>query len=185
MPGRSRIQLLVIGGGIGGLAAAIAASKAGQPVHVIEKAEAFAELGAGLQLGPNVTRMLERLGILAEVLTTATFPRFLVMRDAVSGQHITSLDLGETFLQQFGYPYIVMHRGDLLAAELAACHASDLITLEAQKDVVAVEDLGDGARVTCADGSLMSATRSSARMACGPAPGKWSTTMASPSARNM
>ena len=56
MAGRSRIPLLVIGGGIGGLAAAIAASKAGQPVHVIEKAEAFAELGAGLQLGPNATR---------------------------------------------------------------------------------------------------------------------------------
>jgi 2-polyprenyl-6-methoxyphenol hydroxylase-like FAD-dependent oxidoreductase len=65
MAGRSRIPLLVIGGGIGGLAAATAASKAGQPVHVIEKAEAFAELGAGLQLGPNTTRMLDRLGILA------------------------------------------------------------------------------------------------------------------------
>ena len=89
MAGRSRIPLLVIGGGIGGLAAAIAASKAGQPVHVIEKAEAFAELGAGLQLGPNATRMLDRLGILGDVLRKAMFPRFLVMRDAVSGQHIT------------------------------------------------------------------------------------------------
>jgi 3-hydroxybenzoate 6-monooxygenase len=68
----SRIPLLVIGGGIGGLAAAIAASKAGQPVHVIEKAEAFTELGAGLQLGPNATRMLDRLGILADVLTKAS-----------------------------------------------------------------------------------------------------------------
>src|SRR5688572_2540392 len=153
MAGRYRIPLLVIGGGIGGLAAAIAASKAGQPVHVIEKAEAFAELGAGLQLGSNATRMLDRLGILADVLRKAMVPRFLVMMDAVSGQHITSLDLGETFLRHFEYPYLVMHRGDLLAAELAACHASDLITLEAQREVVAIEDLGDGARVTCADGS--------------------------------
>jgi 2-polyprenyl-6-methoxyphenol hydroxylase-like FAD-dependent oxidoreductase len=153
MAGRGRMPLLVIGGGIGGLAAAIAASEAGQPVHVLEKAEAFAELGAGLQLGPNATRMLDRLGILADVLRKAMFPRFLVMRDAVSGQHMTSLDLGETFLKHFEYPYILMHRGDLLAAELAACHASDRITLEAHKDVVAIEDLGDGARVTCADGS--------------------------------
>jgi 2-polyprenyl-6-methoxyphenol hydroxylase-like FAD-dependent oxidoreductase len=153
MAGRGRIPLLVIGGGIGGLAAAIAASKAGQPVQVIEKAEAFAELGAGLQLGPNATRMLDRLGILAAVRRKAMFPRCLVMRDAVSGQHITSLDLGEKFLKHFEYPYLVMHRGDLLAAELAACQASDLITLEAHKEVVAIEDLGDGACMTCADGS--------------------------------
>jgi hypothetical protein len=97
MAGRSRIPLSVIGGGIGGLAAAIAASRAGQAVHVLEKAEAFAELGAGLQLGPNATRMLDRLGILADVLRTAIFPRFLVMRDAVSGQYITWLDLGKNF----------------------------------------------------------------------------------------
>jgi salicylate hydroxylase len=104
------MPLLVIGGGIGGLAAAIAASQACQPVHVIDKAEAFAELGAGLQLGPNATRMLDRLGILPDVLTTATFPCFLVMRDAAFGEHITSFDLGEIFLQHFEYPYLVTSR---------------------------------------------------------------------------
>ena len=66
------------------------------------------------------------------------------MMDAVSGKEITALDLGPKFLEHFGYPYIVMHRGDLLTAELDACRASRQITLEANKEVVGVEDLGDG-----------------------------------------
>jgi len=148
-----RIPLLIVGGGIGGLAAALAISRAGRPVHVLEKAGQFVEIGAGLQLAPNATRMLDRLGILEEIRRHAILPRKLVMMDAVSGRHITSLDLGEKFLAHFEYPYIVMHRGDLLAVELAACQASPLITLENNRDVVAVEDLGDGGRVTCADGS--------------------------------
>ncbi|PWT97171.1 MAG: 3-hydroxybenzoate 6-hydroxylase [Terriglobia bacterium] len=149
-----RIPLLIAGGGIGGLAAALAASRAGLSAHVLEKSAEFAEIGAGLQLAPNATRMLDRLGILEVILTQAVFPRRLVMMDAVTGKHITSLDLGSKFLEHFGYPYILMHRGDLLAAELAACQASPRITLENHKEVIAVEDLGDGARVACADGSV-------------------------------
>ncbi len=149
-----RVPLLIVGGGIGGLAAALAAAKARQPVHVLEKAGQFAEIGAGLQLAPNATRMLDRLSILCEIRRHAIFPRRLIMMDAVNGQHITSLDLGDRFLERFGYPYILMHRGDLLAAELAACRGNPLITLENDKEVIAVEDLEDGARVRCADGAV-------------------------------
>ena len=105
---------MIVGGGIGGLGAALAISRAGLPVHVLEKAEEFAEIGAGLQLAPNAMRMLDRLGILNEIRRHAVLPQRLVMMDAVSGQHITSLDLGPKFLEHFGYPYIVMHRGDLV-----------------------------------------------------------------------
>jgi len=150
----SRIPLLIIGGGIGGLATALAASRAGHSAHVIEKAEQFTEIGAGLQLAPNATRMLDRVGILDEVKKHAAFPRRLVMMDALSGLEITALNLRAKFLQHFEYPYIVMHRGDLLAAELEACRASKRTTLEADKDAVRIEDLGDGARVECADGSV-------------------------------
>jgi 2-polyprenyl-6-methoxyphenol hydroxylase-like FAD-dependent oxidoreductase len=149
-----RIPLLIVGGGIGGLATALAASQAGYPAHVIEKAEEFTEIGAGLQLAPNATRMLDRLGIWGEIQKHAIFPKRLVLMDAVSGQPITSLELGAKFLNHFGYPYIVMHRGDLLTVELEACRRSALITLENNREAVQIEDLGDGARVECSDGSV-------------------------------
>ena len=149
-----RIPLLIIGGGIGGLATALAASQAGHSAHVIEKAADFTELGAGIQLAPNAMRMLDRLGLMAESRKHATLPKRLVMMDAVSGREITAVDLGEKFQKHFGYPYIVMHRRDLLAAEVDACRASNRIVLEANKEVVRIEDLGDGARVVCADESV-------------------------------
>jgi 2-polyprenyl-6-methoxyphenol hydroxylase-like FAD-dependent oxidoreductase len=150
----SRIPVLIVGGGIGGLATALALARAGCPAHVLEKSEQFAEIGAGLQLAPNATQMLDRLGILDEIRKHAIFPRQLVMMDALSGKPITALDLGQKFLAHFGYPYIVMHRGDLLGVELAACQAESRITLESSKDVVSVEELDDGARVRCSDGSI-------------------------------
>jgi len=149
-----RIPLLIVGGGIGGLATALAASQAGYSAHVIEKAEEFTEIGAGLQLAPNATRMLDRLGIWSEIQKHAIFPKRLIMMDAVSGQHITSLNLDQQFLDHFGYPYIVMHRGDLLSAELEACRRNSRITLENNREAVRIEDLANGARVECADGSV-------------------------------
>jgi 3-hydroxybenzoate 6-monooxygenase len=148
-----RVPILIAGGGIGGLATALALSRKGKPAHVLEKAAQFAEIGAGLQLAPNATRMLRCLGILDDVLRDAVRPRRLVMRDALSAEVLTSLDVGERFDAHFGAPYVVMHRSDLLDAELAACRASPLVTLETSRAVVAVEDLGDGARVVCADGT--------------------------------
>ncbi|HLK47051.1 MAG TPA: FAD-dependent monooxygenase, partial [Bryobacteraceae bacterium] len=144
---------MIAGGGIGGLGAALALARAGVRAHVLEKSSAFAEIGAGLQLAPNATRMLDRLGILPEICRRANFPKRLVMMDAVSGKPITALDLGPKFVAHFGHPYILMHRGELLAAELAACRASPLVTLENNKEVVSVEDLGDAAAVRCSDGS--------------------------------
>lgn len=151
---RRRIPCLIAGGGIGGLAAALAISRAGIPTHVLEKSAEFAEIGAGLQLAPNATRVLDRLGILDVIAKHAIFPERLVMMDALSGQPITSLDLGPKFRSHFGYPYILMHRGDLLAAEVAACQANPLVTLENGKEVVSVEDAADHAIVRCTDGSV-------------------------------
>ena len=84
------IPLLIVGGGIGGLATALAAAQSGRAVHVIEKSPSFAEIGAGLQLAPNATRVLDRLGILEDVVQGATFPRRLVMMDAITGGELTS-----------------------------------------------------------------------------------------------
>jgi len=150
----SRIPLLVVGGGIGGLATALAASQAGVPVHVIEKLPEFEELGAGLQLAPNAMWALDRLGLYQDIRKHAFFPKRLVLMDALSGEPVAKLNVGEKFQKHFGYPYIVIHRGDLLNLELEACRASSLVTLESKKDAIRIEDLGDGARVTCADGTV-------------------------------
>ena len=148
-----KASLLVIGGGIGGLATALAASRAGRRVHVIEKSPEFTEIGAGLQLAPNATRMLDRVGVLEDVLGLATFPKNLVMMDAVTGLPITRLDLGDAFRAHYGYPYIVAHRGDLLAAELKACRSEPSITLHSGREAIAIEQDADFVHVTCHDGT--------------------------------
>src|SRR5512141_93790 len=108
----TRIPLLIVGGGIGGLATALAVSRTGRPAHVLERAPEFAELGAGLQLAPNALRVFERFGILEEIDKHAFHPRRLLMMDMLAGVEITSLDLGPRFLERYRFPYLVMHRGD-------------------------------------------------------------------------
>jgi salicylate hydroxylase len=98
-------------------------------------------------------QVLDRLGLTAELGKHAVYPSRLVWMDALDGKRITEIDLGAAFRRRYGHPYIVMHRGDLLAVLLDACRSEELITLEADRDVVAVEDLGDAARARCADGS--------------------------------
>jgi len=148
-----RIPFLVIGGGLGGLATALALSRKGYPVHVLEKAHEFGEIGAGIQIAPNGSRALDELGILGELHTYAVYPQRLILVDALSGELLTTLDFGEKFQRSYTYPYFVMHRNDLLTTLLNACRESNAITLETDREVIAVEDLGDGARVSCAGGT--------------------------------
>ncbi|MEO6890407.1 MAG: FAD-dependent monooxygenase [Ktedonobacteraceae bacterium] len=150
---QGRIPFLVIGGGIGGLTAALALSQKGYPVHLIERAAEFGEIGAGIQIAPNGSRMLDALGVLDRIQTYAVYPQRLILVDALSGNLLTTLDFGENFQRAYTYRYLVMHRSDLLTILLDACQQSAAITLETNREVVAVEDLGDGALVTCADGS--------------------------------
>ena len=120
---------------------------------MIEQAAEFAEIGAGLQLAPNALRCLDRLQVLQDVSRDAVFPRQLLMMDALSGERITSVALGDKFRDRYGYPYAVMHRSDLHAHLLQFCRGSPLVTLETSRAVVAIEE-GEGfARARCADGT--------------------------------
>ncbi|HLJ33109.1 MAG TPA: FAD-dependent monooxygenase [Ktedonobacteraceae bacterium] len=150
-----RIPFLIVGGGIGGLTTALALSRKGYSAHVIEKAHEFGEIGAGIQIAPNGSRMLDDLGILDKIRTLAVYPQRMILVDALSNKTLTTLDFGEKFQLAYTYPYLVMHRNDLLTNLLQACRKSDAITLETKREVVAIEDLGDGARVRCADGSTL------------------------------
>jgi salicylate hydroxylase len=140
------LPILVVGGGIGGLVAAHALARKGFPVRVLEQAPEFKEIGAGIQLGPNIFRALEQIGLKDAVLADAWRPTGLEMRCALSGDVITRLPLGEDFAKFFGQPYAVTHRADIHAAYLNACLANNLITLETQRHAQDFED--DGASVT-------------------------------------
>ncbi|WP_019634103.1 FAD-dependent monooxygenase [Actinomadura atramentaria] len=153
MSARHRVERVVVGGGIGGLTAALALARHGLPVHVLEQAPEFGEIGAGVQLAPNALRVLDRLGVLGDVLTSAVRPPKAVMMSAVTGEQITAIDFGEEFRAAYGHPYVVTHRSDLLAAVLDACRAEPAITLETGRSVRAVRQDGDTAVAECADGA--------------------------------
>jgi len=149
----SEPSVLVVGGGIGGLAVALAVAQRGRTVRVLEKAAEFGEIGAGLQLAPNASRALERLGILDALARHAVFPQLLVWMDALAGTRLCELDLGQPFVERYGYPYVVMHRTDLLAELLSAARAHERITLETGKELVEVDADDELVRVRCADGT--------------------------------
>lgn len=124
-------DLLIAGGGIGGLAAALAARRAGWLVRLCEQAAGFSEVGAGLQLGPNATRILQEWGLLAgDLAQRAVAPPRLRVRDGADGAELGVLELGAAMQARYGAPYLTVHRADLQAALLdAARDAGALLQL--------------------------------------------------------
>lgn len=148
------LPILVVGGGIGGLAAALALSKKGRAVQVLEQAAAFGEIGAGIQLGSNVFKMFDYLGLTEAINRAAVFPDNLIMRDALSGEELIRVPVGsEAFRARFKYPYGVTHRADIHGAFLEACQKSPLVTLSASQKVVGYEDKGDRVAVSTEGGA--------------------------------
>lgn len=147
------MKILIAGGGIGGLGAALALAQRGHEVTVFERAGEFREIGAGIQLGPNVFRMFERLGLRAAMLEQAAIPRALVMRCALQGHEITRVPLGEGFLARFGQPYAVIHRGDMHGVLLRACAAHPGITLVTGRAAQNYSQYGTGVALYFEDGT--------------------------------
>jgi 2-polyprenyl-6-methoxyphenol hydroxylase-like FAD-dependent oxidoreductase len=146
------LPILIAGGGIGGLATAYALARKGIAVRVLEQAPEFKELGAGIQLGPNIFRAAEKLGLKDALLADVWRPGALDMRCALSGERITRLPLDERFNERFGQPYAVTHRADIHAVFLKACQSSNLITLENNRQVEGYEEDADGVTVTLISG---------------------------------
>ena len=143
-------QVLIVGGGIGGLAAALALARKGIPSQVIEQAPEFKEIGAGIQLGPNVFWMFEALGLIEPISALAVFPNNLIMMDSITGEEVTRISLGDAFRKKFHYPYALIHRADLHKVLLKACEDCGRVKLDASQKVVKVDQSGDGV-VVCTE----------------------------------
>lgn len=143
-------DVIIVGGGIGGLSTALALARQGLEVRVFEAASRFGEVGAGLQLAPNCTRILHSYGLLDTARSLGVSPNAMVMRDAVDGAELTRLDLRDAE-QRYGFPYMVIHRSDLHTLFLDACRAAgvDLVT---EARVTDYRSSADAATVTFADG---------------------------------
>jgi 2-polyprenyl-6-methoxyphenol hydroxylase-like FAD-dependent oxidoreductase len=147
------LPILVAGGGIGGLAAAHALARKGFAVRVLEQAPEFREIGAGIQLGPNIFNALEKLGLKDAVLADVHRPPAMEMRCALSGDRITRIPLEDPrFMAKFKQPYAVTHRHDLHSAFINACKSNNLITLETDRTVESFEQDADSVTATLQSG---------------------------------
>ena len=155
MPGTSDLPFLVIGGGIGGMAAAIALANKGFPVHVLEQAPEFGEVGAGIQLGPNVFRAFSALGVRQEMLDIAWIPGAMEMRDALSGESVTRIPLGDEFRQRFGEVYAVIHRADMHQVLTECARAKQGVILETGARMQSFAEHGDHVSVTLGDDRVL------------------------------
>lgn len=127
--------LLIAGGGIAGLACALAGAKAGYEAAVFEQADELQEFGAGMQLGPNAAHALSWLGIGEELDKFAGFPEEVRIIDGITGRMLNRVRLGEGFKATYGAPYRVIHRGDLLEVLAKACAKQKAISINLSSPV--------------------------------------------------
>lgn len=149
-------RVLIAGGGIGGLATAMGLAQHGIASLVLEKAAELGEIGAGIQLGPNAFHAFDFLGVGDAARKMAVYIDNLRLMDAMSGEEITSIPLGEEFRARFRNPYAVVHRGDLHGVFLKACREHELIELSTNSEVIAYSQDGSSVSVELADGSRIS-----------------------------
>ena len=146
-------KILIAGGGIGGLATALACGRQGMATQVFEKKRVLSEVGAGVQLGPNVLRVLEAWGLRSAIDAVACFPQRLEVRSALSGALLGTLPLGARAVQRYGARYATMARADLhallhravQAQGMAQVHLAQAVARVSQ-DVSAVELLTEDHR---------------------------------------
>jgi salicylate hydroxylase len=149
-------NVVIAGGGIGGLAAGLACARQGLRVQLLERATQLSEVGAGIQIGPNVTRILQAWGLGDALAQVAAFPQRLQARDAQTGQVLGSLRLGERAQALYGAPYATIHRADLQNLLLAAAQAAG-VDVHLGQTVMGWQEAADGLEIAAADSLSMQA----------------------------
>jgi 3-hydroxybenzoate 6-monooxygenase len=134
--------VLIAGGGIGGLSAAIALGRAGCEATVLERAALVEDSGAGIQLGPNATRILRALGVLDAIQPSSFRPEAIWLFDGKTGRRLAAVPLGDHAETRYGAPYLTLHRADLHAGLRAAADAAASVSLTSGFDVAGVEISG-------------------------------------------
>ncbi len=150
--------ILIVGGGLGGLTTALALARRGRSTRVLEGAPEFGAIGYGIQFGPNVFHVFDRLDLMDQVLAVADSPIAVLMLDALDGKELIRIPTGASLRARFKYPYIIVHRIDLHNVLLDACRHNDAIELVAEAMVTGFEDRGDNVAVTTADGRTFSSS---------------------------
>src|ERR1043165_9952698 len=145
------VPILVAGGGIGGLAAALALAREGVAGTGLEQASQIGEVGAGIQLGPNAFSAFDALGVGERARGRAVYTDRLVLMDAVDEAEVASVPVGEAFRMRFRNPYAVSHRADVHLSLLEGVQASDRIELCTSTHIERVEQ--DAGGVTAIDRS--------------------------------
>jgi 3-hydroxybenzoate 6-monooxygenase len=145
--------IIIVGGGLGGLTTALALARRDWPVRVLEGAPEFGAIGYGIQFGPNVFHVFDRIGVRQDVLKHADSPPGVIMLDALNGQEVTQVPTGRTsFRERFIHPYIIIHRIDLHRTLLDACVRSHLIDLVPDAMATGFSERGDAVVVETEDG---------------------------------
>ncbi|WP_378144519.1 FAD-dependent monooxygenase [Cnuibacter sp. UC19_7] len=151
---------VIVGGGIGGLTAALTLRECGWDVTVLEQAPELSEIGAGIQIAPNATRVLLALGLREALERVAVTPLDQVRRRWSDGEVIASMPMGDELEERYGAPYWQFHRGDLFRVLLDACRDPDAeggtIRILTSFPVVAAENEGAGAAAIAEDGRRVS-----------------------------
>ena len=124
----TNLPIVVAGGGIGGLAAALALAGRGWRVKVLEQSPEIGEIGAGIQLGPNAFAAFDALGVGERARARAVYTERMVMLDAIDEQEVASVPVGEAFRKRFNNPYAVIHRADVHKSLLEGVAATERCT---------------------------------------------------------
>ncbi|MFC2947616.1 FAD-dependent monooxygenase [Virgibacillus sediminis] len=144
--------IIVVGGGIGGLATALGLAQADRYVKVLEQAPEFGEVGAGIQLAANATNVLQKLGVMDKVSEVSVFPKRLVLMDAFTGEELSALNIDELYRERYGAPYVVLHRTDLQKTLIDACENHPKIELLTNQEITNAENNDDSVQVFTAAG---------------------------------
>ena len=150
-------KIIVIGGGIGGLAAAMALVQQDIEVLLLEQADEIAEIGAGIQLGPNAYSALDALGVGEAARNRSVFTDYLLMMDAVDATTVGKIDVGEAFRKRFNNPYGVIHRADIHLSILESVEKHPLISFKTSTRIESVDLHDDGVTVNDQHGNTYDA----------------------------